>query len=375
MSDPADDPVTTPMTMRRGRWLVLALVLAFLTSSGCVSGKKYDEMVSDRDRLAREKAQAEDRLARLDTSNKSLDAERLHLIEQVEDLAEKRKILDRDRSKLSEEVEILRAKEDELGQELAAATEEVGQLQSTYQGLVRDLETEVSRGAIEIEQLRGGLRVAVADEILFRSGSARLGRDGREILKTVAGNLGSMDYSIEVIGHTDDIPIRGLLEQRYPTNWELAGARAAQVVRLFLESGISGERMRASSRAQFEPVASNETDEGRSLNRRIEILLRPSDRPVAEETGDSQLGAAAPVDGETPMAGEARLDDETPAAGESPVAGETPVAGEAPVAGESPVAGETPMAGETSVAGETPVAGEAPAAETTDRAGEGPAET
>lgn len=337
-SSPAGDPATTPMMMRRGRRLVLALVVASVASSGCVSGKKYDEVVSDRDRLAREKAQAEGRLARLETSNKSLDVERVHLIEQVEDLAEKRKILERDRSKLSEEVEILRATEAELGQNLAAATEEVGQLQSTYQGLVRDLETEVSRGAIEIEQLRGGLRVALADEILFRSGSARLGRDGREILTTVAGNLGSMDYSIEVIGHSDDIPIRGLLEQRYPTNWELAGARAAQVVRLFLESGIAGERMRASSRAQFEPVASNETDEGRSLNRRIEILLRPVEEQVVE-TGDSQLGAAAPVAGERPMAGEATA------------------AGEAPAAGKAPAAGEMP------------------AAETTDRVGEGPAET
>ena len=78
-----------------------------------------------------------------------------------------------------------------------------------------------------------------------------------------------------VIGHTDDRPIGPALIKQYPTNWELAGARAASVVRLFDDSGLTAKRMLAVSVADSQPVASNKTAEGRAKNRRIEIRLRP----------------------------------------------------------------------------------------------------
>ena len=112
-----------------------------------------------------------------------------------------------------------------------------------------------------------------------------VGREGRNILNTVAARLAESDYTIEVLGHTDNIPIKGLLTQKFPTNWELAGARAAQVVRIFLEAGVAGDRLRATSRAQYEPVASNDDEEGRGLNRRIEIRLRPSESSQLSESG------------------------------------------------------------------------------------------
>lgn len=65
------------------------------------------------------------------------------------------------------------------------------------------------------------------------------------------------------------------LVNRYPTNWELAGARAASVVRLFAESGLPAARLLAASLADTRPVATNDTPEGRARNRRIEIRLRP----------------------------------------------------------------------------------------------------
>jgi chemotaxis protein MotB len=63
--------------------------------------------------------------------------------------------------------------------------------------------------------------------------------------------------------------------KRYPTNWELAGARAASVVRLFAHSGLPAKRLLAVSMADVRPVTSNSTPEGRARNRRIEIRLRP----------------------------------------------------------------------------------------------------
>ena len=77
------------------------------------------------------------------------------------------------------------------------------------------------------------------------------------------------------MGFTDNVPIRGNLAKRYPTNWELAGARAASVVRLLESTGIDSTKLIASSYGDNFPVASNDTEEGRAQNRRIEIRLRP----------------------------------------------------------------------------------------------------
>ena len=82
-------------------------------------------------------------------------------------------------------------------------------------------------------------------------------------------------HQILVIGHTDNKLIRPALAKQYPSNWELAGARAASVVRLFSRSGLSSKRMRAVSVADTQPVPSNKTEDGRAKNRRIEIRVRP----------------------------------------------------------------------------------------------------
>jgi chemotaxis protein MotB len=117
--------------------------------------------------------------------------------------------------------------------------------------------------------------VNVAQDILFDSGSAEVDKSGTEILGRVAVQLKKSSHQILVIGHTDNKPIGPTLVKQYPTNWELAGARAASVVRLFANSGLPTKRLLAVSMADVKPVASNATPEGRARNRRIEIRLRP----------------------------------------------------------------------------------------------------
>jgi chemotaxis protein MotB len=141
--------------------------------------------------------------------------------------------------------------------------------------LVANLKEELKAGQVEVKQLRDGLRVNVAQDILFDSGSAALDKNGIEVLHRVATQLKKAPHQIMVIGHTDNKPIGPALIERYPSNWELAGARAASVVRLFDDSGIPVKRLLAVSMADIRPVASNKTAEGRARNRRIEIRLRP----------------------------------------------------------------------------------------------------
>jgi chemotaxis protein MotB len=152
----------------------------------------------------------------------------------------------------------------------------VQQLRSTYDGLVSDLQSEVASGRVQIEQLRDGLNVKLAQGVLFPSGSAQVGSEGADVLGKVAHRLLELPHRILVQGHTDDVPISGRLAERYPTNWELAGARAASVVRILAERGVPPERLAAVSLADTQPVASNATPEGKAANRRIEIRLIPA---------------------------------------------------------------------------------------------------
>jgi chemotaxis protein MotB len=149
------------------------------------------------------------------------------------------------------------------------------ELMETYDELVGELQVEVAAGQIEIQQLIDGIHLNVSEELLFESGSAHLHATGREVLARVAGQIKDDAAIIAVEGHTDSVGISGRLKATYPTNWELAGARAAVVVRALSESGVDPSMMRAISRGPFAPIASNDSTEGRAKNRRTEIILRP----------------------------------------------------------------------------------------------------
>jgi chemotaxis protein MotB len=117
----------------------------------------------------------------------------------------------------------------------------------------------------------------MVDEVLFDSGESALKPEGIAILRKVGSVLKKAEgRTIEVQGHTDNVPIRGALAQKYPTNWELSAARATNVVRFLQdEVDIDPSVLSAAARSEYQPRASNDTEEGRRQNRRIEILLGP----------------------------------------------------------------------------------------------------
>jgi chemotaxis protein MotB len=273
----------------------LALVGALLACGGCVTRGVHRGVVEERDALQNEVALLENRVRLLEASNESLSNERVTLIADVEDLGT-------EREKLAASVEELRAARDQLEQnlaltssQLAARNAEVQQLRETYDGLVSDLQTEVASGRVQIEQLRDGLNVKLSQAVLFPSGSADLSAEGEAVLGKVAGRLLELPHRILVQGHTDDVPIRGSLAQRYPSNWELAGARAARVVRILAERGVPSARLSAVSLADTQPVASNDTPEGRAANRRIEIRMLPAPGDAPAPAPSEPTAAASPA--------------------------------------------------------------------------------
>lgn len=272
-----------PEALRAGRRSGVLLALAAALLAGCVTRGTHEEVVAARDAAEARARDLAERVELLEASNESLSAERVELIASIEDLRQEREGLDDRVAELRAESEALEASLAEREQELARRREEVSSLRGTYDGLVQDLQSEVAEGRIRIEQLREGIRVNLSQEILFPLGSADLSAEGRDVLGRVARRLAEVPNPVEVQGHTDALPIHGRLAERYPSNWELGGARAARVVRLLAEAEVPRERMRAVSFADTRPVASNDTEEGRARNRRIEIRLLPEPDPEGEE--------------------------------------------------------------------------------------------
>jgi len=151
-----------------------------------------------------------------------------------------------------------------------------------YDALVGNLTEEVKKGELQVRQYKDMLTVDVAEQLFFDSGQANLKDTGKAVLKKVGDALkGYEDKVIRIVGHTDNVPITKSLQKVFPSNWELSVARATTVVRYLQEVGIPPERMVASGRAEYQPIASNDSAEGRKKNRRIEITL--IDRNLVQE--------------------------------------------------------------------------------------------
>lgn len=268
---------------RIGSTIGVGLVAAFLMAMpGCVTRTAYDRLDDRFEKLERERSALDAQVERLTLERSILEAQFVEAQESYEDERLAREALEgnlasvqRKASELDQNLDAERLARMEAAAALAKREAELARMQSTYDVLVSDLESEVSAGKIEIQRLREGLRLNVSDEVLFASGSAELDAKGQEVLVKVAAQLVPLRDAIHVRGHTDDRKIGGALAERYPTNWELAAARAASVVRLLERKGVSPKRLSAISLGPNDPVAPNDSAENRARNRRIEILLVP----------------------------------------------------------------------------------------------------
>jgi chemotaxis protein MotB len=127
---------------------------------------------------------------------------------------------------------------------------------------------------LSVEVKNGKVYVSMSDKLLFKSGSAAVEAKGKEAIKVLAGVLDkNRDIDILIEGHTDNVPIKTAV---YRDNWDLSVARATSIVRILTdEYKIEPTRLTASGKGEFSPRATNETPEGRALNRRTEIILSP----------------------------------------------------------------------------------------------------
>jgi chemotaxis protein MotB len=178
---------------------------------------------------------------------------------------------------LSRDIEKLRLELEERESVIEQQNTVISELDETKQKIENSMKEQIEAQEIKIEEIEGKLKVTFVDKILFDTGSVEINQRGKEVLLTIAGSLKENEnQNIVVEGHTDDVPIGMVLKDRFPTNWELSAARATAVVRFLQDNGgLKPERLTASGYSYYRPVASNDTEEGRSQNRRIEIILIP----------------------------------------------------------------------------------------------------
>ena len=146
------------------------------------------------------------------------------------------------------------------------------------------LKRELNESRVEISQFKNQMTVIkLTSEVLFNSGSARIQPNGQKVLALIAESLNAYpDRAISIEGHSDNVAIGK--RASYASNWELSTARALAAVNFFLQDNqMDPQRLQVVGHGEFQPVSSNETVEGRQLNRRIEIRLMPESQVLAEQ--------------------------------------------------------------------------------------------
>ncbi|SLM27378.1 Flagellar motor rotation protein [Desulfamplus magnetovallimortis] len=124
-------------------------------------------------------------------------------------------------------------------------------------------------GLVNVSESDMGVVITMSDLLLFEQGGVKLSEMGYDVLKKVASVLSRLAYHVKIKGHTDNTVIAS---EMYPSNWELSASRASAVVRLLIENGVDPRYISAEGYAQYHPVATNDTEQGRVRNRRVEIV-------------------------------------------------------------------------------------------------------
>ncbi len=235
----------------------LALAMSLLALTACVSTDTFRKKEAEAARYQQDLQAEQGRSANLKTK---LEATQADLKTARGDLqASDAKLRDLQSSK----------------QQLEVAKADLERKSAEYEQLAGSLKGEIEAGRVELTELRGKMTVKMKDKILFSSGSAAVGKDGRNALQAVADALKNVQgKTIRVEGHTDDVPTTGTA---FASNWHLSTARALAVVRFLQACGVNPTKLAAAGYGEFQPVADNDSAEGRSQNRRIEIVLAPAD--------------------------------------------------------------------------------------------------
>jgi chemotaxis protein MotB len=159
-----------------------------------------------------------------------------------------------------------------------AQVQKTDALQQKYDQLNQQMSTEIAANELHIERLQNALRVTVNDQLLFPSGDWQMPADAQQSIAKIAKILAPMQQTkIAVNGYTDNVPIGpGLMRQGITSNLILSQKRAENVAQFMISQGVNPSLVSTQGFGDANPIASNDTADGRAQNRRVEIVLAGS---------------------------------------------------------------------------------------------------
>ena len=217
--------------------------------SACVSSGKYDEAMAEMEKMRSSLGDTQGELSTSQSEN------------------------DRMRKSLGSTQAKLTASQAEIAT-LSKIEAETKRRNEIYAQFVNRLQSMIDGGKLTVNIDAGRIVINLPNNVLFKTGSANLNPEGQEALTQIGGVLTQFsDRRFQIEGHSDNVPIKS---SRFPSNWELSTARALSVVHLLTEMGVNPENISAAGFGEFRPRADNEDEDGRKLNRRIEIVMLPN---------------------------------------------------------------------------------------------------
>ena len=257
---PSTEAIMQPQRSIRRSQFFCPVMLCFagsLAGGACVTTGTHEAKIAELDE-ARKDAAERDRQHRERIA--ALEEELAKLLQSVEQVTG-------ERDQLTQGLNEARGQLEELRRQKAAAEARA----ATFRGLVAKLRSMIDAGTIKVTIRNGRMLITLPNDVLFDSGKKKIKPEGQTALATVAQALsGIADRRFLVAGHTDNVPIN---TPRFRSNWELSTARAVEVTKLLIISGMRPQVVAAAGYGEFDPVASNDSPEGKSQNRRIEIII------------------------------------------------------------------------------------------------------
>ncbi|QCK14721.1 OmpA family protein [Mangrovivirga cuniculi] len=265
--------------------------LIFIMLSSCVvSKKRHDEALVENSRLFAENAALKDYKKALIKKNEYLESRNDSLrsklkqtkTELTSSLSDKERQLVDKENKLDSAIKVNEKLSSDLNnriakiQELETLIEEKNAAVEKIKNIVSKALLNFKENDLTVSIKEGKVYVSLSEQLLFKSGSKEIDPKGKKALNQLAEAINTQeDINIMVEGHTDNVPISA--QSKYMNdNWDLSVMRATEVVRTLINNGIDPKIVIASGRGEYHPVSSNENSEGRSKNRRTEIILTPN---------------------------------------------------------------------------------------------------
>ncbi len=237
---------------------------------GCVSQEEYESALKKIKDLESQVADLED-MRKFDQERiDELSAENSTMANKLEQMGVKLSDLSGDLSATQADLEAKK----KLIAEMKKKEEQAKKRLATLKNMLKQFKALIEGGKLKVKIRNGKLMLELPSAILFESGKADLSEMGSETLTEVAAVLATIDErEFQVAGHTDNVPMKS---KKFPSNWELSTARAVAVVKFLQEMGVKPTSLSAAGYSEYMPSSSNDSEDGKAQNRRIEIVLMPN---------------------------------------------------------------------------------------------------